>query len=209
MPLTTTPIPVSAPVNGYQDGKLAGICQAWGSMAKLAADFGARIKQLREDVLDESQEEFAVRWGRARKQIGTWESGGQTPHRSTVVRVAREQGWPMAIFDKGGPMPVEALKRPVNERMVREPSAPAYGTAKVSAGQQAFLEAMEVFTGYTGRGELIPPGLAIEHLGRVYNQLVSQSSDNPPADADADAVRRLQELREVAKAEARRHRRGG
>lgn len=37
----------------------------------------------------------------------------------------------------------------------------------------------------------------------------SRSSDSQSADADAADVRRMQELQQVAKAEARRHRRGG
>lgn len=206
MPLTTTLIPVSAPVNGYQDGKLAGICQAWGSMAKLAADFGARIKQLREEILDESQEEFAVRWGRARKQVGTWEAGGQTPHLSTVIRVARAQGWPLAIFEEGGPMPIDAVKRPVNRRS-RSGATPG-GPAPSEAARRYFVEVRAILKAKAAEGEAVSAEVVVDMLDGLWRRLGARPASDA-ADAEAADVREVEQLSQAEESDQGRSQQSG
>ena len=172
MPLTTAQIPVSVSVNGYQDGKLAGICQAWGSMAKLAADFGARIRELR-DLLEESQATFAERWGRTAKQMGVWENGKQRPHYSAVQRAAEKNGWPMAIFEKGGPMPSVALKRPANGRTVREaPSGafyPNYGVRGPGTAARFYRAIIRQLSADFGQGETVTVEEAASYVQALWN----------------------------------------
>jgi transcriptional regulator with XRE-family HTH domain len=86
---------------------------------RVASDVGRRLAELRE-LLGETQRDFAARFGRGWKQVSMWERGHQRPRPSVLVLAAQKNGWPLGIFEEGGPRPAEigvkALKSPVETR---------------------------------------------------------------------------------------------
>ena len=90
------------------------------SAFRLAGDFGKRVADLRH-TLRETQAAFASRWLVGGKQISVWEHGGQAPALRKVQAVAAQQGWDMAMFAEGGPMPSTLVNRPLTGRTPAEP----------------------------------------------------------------------------------------
>jgi transcriptional regulator with XRE-family HTH domain len=96
---------------------------------RVAHDIGRRLAELRE-LLEETQKDFAARFGRGWKQVSMWERGHQRPRPSVLSQAADRNCWPLGIFEEGGPRPAtigrDALKRPAVPRSggVGDTSAP-------------------------------------------------------------------------------------
>jgi transcriptional regulator with XRE-family HTH domain len=86
---------------------------------RVASDIGRRLAELRV-CLDETQKDFAARFGRGWKQVSMWERGHQRPRPSVLSQAADRNCWPLGIFEEGGPRPAtigrDALKGPVETR---------------------------------------------------------------------------------------------
>jgi transcriptional regulator with XRE-family HTH domain len=86
---------------------------------QVAADIGKRLAELRE-LLGEEQRAFAARFGRDWKQVSRWERGPQRPRPSVLRLAAERNGWPLEMFEEGGPSPsgigLDALKRHAERR---------------------------------------------------------------------------------------------
>lgn len=93
---------------------------------QVASDLGERIFELRQH-LGLNQAEMAQLFGREWKQVSQWERGEQKPRPSTLMRAAKAQGWPVEIFQEGGPRPAQTI-RPTGEQTLS-------GLAKLGAGQ--------------------------------------------------------------------------
>jgi transcriptional regulator with XRE-family HTH domain len=101
-----------ATANGNTVIPLSGYCQEAFPMADwvVASDIAARIADLR-TVLGVSQTVLGKRFGKGWKQAGAWERGEQRPHKTTLQHAEDINGWPVAIFAEGGPMPSQVVKR--------------------------------------------------------------------------------------------------
>lgn len=73
-------------------------------------DMAERLADLRR-LLDEDQPTFGKRFGRGRKQVSNWENVRQLPRPAVLEQAASQNGWPIEIFAKGGPMPSDVLGR--------------------------------------------------------------------------------------------------
>lgn len=95
----------------------------------LASDLGDRLMELHA-LLGESPQAFAARFGRGRKQFYKWRKGDQLPARSAVERAAETNGWPMKIFEDGGPRPTldtVPIRQLFRKRMEMADGARAFG----------------------------------------------------------------------------------
>jgi transcriptional regulator with XRE-family HTH domain len=132
---------------------------------RVASDVGRRLAELRE-LLGETQRDFAARFGRGWKQVSMWERGHQRPRPSVLVLAAQKNGWPLGIFEEGGPRPAEigvkALKSPVETRTgdrtaPRSPSDPerAVRRSVLALQEQATLARLRVLELHKA-GEITP-----------------------------------------------------
>lgn len=67
-------------------------------------------------ALELTDADFAALFKRQRNQAGAWRRGEQLPRWSLLEMVAQEQGWPVEIFQDGGPKPASVLNLAVNAR---------------------------------------------------------------------------------------------
>lgn len=194
MPLAAERSTLSGGANGPQYGMLAPVCQAWGFMAPLASDLGERIKALRV-FLGETQEVFAERWARRPKQIGQWENGKQLPTLRAISKAARDNDWPIAMFEEGGPMPAEALTRPAKGHNVREAAAAGYTSSNAAAAYYSDIRAMLVSraSGQVNADVMLD---AWDGLWRRVGGATPASGD-PVDGEDAADVRRAAALRQA------------
>lgn len=79
----------------------------------VAGNIAERLENLRK-CLGLKQPGFAKLFGRGRKQASAWKHKRQTPPPAVLEWAAQQNGWPLAIFAEGGPMPSEIVNRPVN-----------------------------------------------------------------------------------------------
>jgi len=82
-----------------------GVRMAW----TLASNIAERIYQLREVVLGWTQQEFGTEAGVAWGQVSAWENGHARPPRGRLQRLTAKFGWPIDIFQEGGPLPSEVI----------------------------------------------------------------------------------------------------
>jgi hypothetical protein len=62
-----------------------------------------------------SAEEEAARIELRAEQLSRWRTGKEAnPRVRTLARWARQRGWPVTVWQEGGPMPSQFVNRPVN-----------------------------------------------------------------------------------------------
>ena len=91
-----------------------------------ATNIAVRIRDLRKALSGGlTQRQLAVRAGVSGKQVSKWEKGNQVPAQPRLSSWAEREGWPIAIFTEGGPMPASVVNGPVIKRAgeVRERDA--------------------------------------------------------------------------------------
>ena len=59
-----------------------------------------------------TQVQIAEFFARGWKQVSAWERGAQRPPPVVLTRAAKNQGWPIEIFMKGGPRPADTVPLP-------------------------------------------------------------------------------------------------
>lgn len=141
----------------------------------MATDIGDRLRDLR-DAMGWTQDDLAREVGRRSNAVSEWERGARKPPKSVLTRLADDHGWPVAMFQVGGPMPHDVVNRPLTAQAVREPTVPPY---PVSRAEWAYLEAKREVMRYEERGELVPPRVALRLLWEV-----SIAEATPPAAGD-------------------------
>jgi hypothetical protein len=157
----------------------------------MASDLGARLRELREDVLGETQTVFGQRFKRTWKRVSAWENGQSAPPVGALIQAAREAGWPIEMFAEDGPYPKQALeppKRPAEaSKRDRPRSGPGRRSRDQAAARAADLEAAaarvrEQIRGYEARREA-PPIWQI--LGWVKMVEEAAGPSQPAADEEA------------------------
>lgn len=104
----------------------------------VAANIAERLQDLRIALGLRTQIELGRRAGVGKQQVGKWLRGVQSPSRQRLDSWADREGWPIAIFEEGGPMPSTIVNCAVNV-----PSGPSEGQVKAATGvlAQAIVEA--------------------------------------------------------------------
>lgn len=154
---------------------------------RVAADIASRVRELRE-VVGETQEAFASRFGRSWKQVSAWENRRQDPPPAVLVRAASAAGWPLEIFAEGGKRPRELVNAPL-------PPSATEGTAPALSPAPAVVN---VAAGASGGGDPVKA---------AYQRGYDAGFD----DGMAEATRRLQQAESLRSAvsELGRHRGSG
>lgn len=92
-----------------------GYCQEERLPWHMAGNIGARLA-LHRQILGLSQELYGRLFGRGWKQVSAWENGHSKPRPSVISRAASQNGWPLEMFEEGGPMPYKTPTSPVEAR---------------------------------------------------------------------------------------------
>ena len=158
-------------------------------MGQLASDFGDRVREARE-ALGETQPVFAARWERMAKQVSSWENGHQVPHHSVVRRVAEKNGWPLAMFEEGGPRPVDALQGPLTASVVRERVHTPFAAENAAAA--LYVRSLKELMDYLETGRDVPAMVALDALTGLWARVVElapqlRQSGGAPADKASGA----------------------
>ena len=97
-----------------------------------ATNIAERMSDLR-DAMGWDQADVAKLVDRTWQTVSDWERAVRPPPKNVLVRLAREQSWPITIFTEGGPMPASVVNGPVIKRPgeVRQPNA-AYGVGSLT-----------------------------------------------------------------------------
>lgn len=108
---------------------------------KVAKDIGERIAELRKALGGISQKEFAEMVGVYPPQVSNWETGKQKPPRRKLEEWSKRFQWRREIFAEAGPRPSEAVNRPVNASVLREPMSGRYGVGSLAQTPEAAIRA--------------------------------------------------------------------
>lgn len=79
----------------------------------IASDIGERLAELR-DALGITSEELAKRAGVWPPQVSNWITKKQKPTKRRLVDWALREGWPIEMFQEGGPRPATVVTRHVS-----------------------------------------------------------------------------------------------
>lgn len=140
-----------------------------------APDIGRRIAALRQ-LLGETQEVFGERWAVGPDQVSEWELGKSKPPRSRVELAAKTNGWPLEVFQEGGPDPVVVMGSPLADR-------DAQGST-VGEGWADYRASAPL----TEQGERIARAIAAIELGLAELRAATESQRDRATAGDAGEV---------------------
>lgn len=118
----------------------------------LAKDIGTRLVELR-GILGWSQTELGEAVDRDRGAIGRWERGKGAPPMGVLYKLTAEYGWPMAMFEQGGPRPSAVVTPPQRLEGARSPTG---ATIPVDHIERVLLGAVGRVMGYAETDSPIP-----------------------------------------------------
>lgn len=78
-----------------------------------AENIADRIADLKEALGYRHNPELAKRAGVGKQQVSFWLNGKQRPPKQRLESWAEREGWPIAIFQQGGPMPSSVVNSTV------------------------------------------------------------------------------------------------
>ena len=114
-----------------------------------AENIADRIDDLKKALGIRHNRELAERAGVGKQQVGAWIRGQQRPSQSRLASWAKREGWPISIFEEGGPMPHLVVNGTVNT-----PSRPTDG--EIGAALEVLVRAIQ-------RPVVPPPDLEARH----------------------------------------------
>ena len=77
-----------------------------------APDNPDRLREMRE-AAGWTQKDFAVVVGRRISSVSSWERGSAATPRGVFERLCARFGWPLEMFEEGGPRPKDVIKGPI------------------------------------------------------------------------------------------------
>jgi transcriptional regulator with XRE-family HTH domain len=140
---------------------------------KVAGNIAKRIRDLCE-ALGVDQKDLAPRAGVHPQQVSAWVTGKQRPTRTRLESWAIREGWPVAIFAEGGPMPLDVVKTPVNAISTANLGgglAPATEPSRGSLGPPCHTEAYAAFL--ERLAELVRLGVPSMTIDEVRSRLTA------------------------------------
>ena len=158
----------------------------------VASDIADRIKNLREFLGGDTrkailQETLARRAGVRTSQVSQWERGAQSPSKSRLERWAEREGWPVEIFQDGGPMPTEVLAAS-GSGGARGPEARGGTDGASNDANEILARFYEVMAEAIRCGRPLPPELAVL-IQRMHGLALGEGDPvAPPAKDEGGAA---------------------
>jgi transcriptional regulator with XRE-family HTH domain len=144
----------------------------------LASDIAGRIRRIREALGAPgeplSQSELARRAGVRASQVSQWERGAQRPSRSRLERWADREGWPIAVFQEGGPLPSPALRDDAGAESPR----PVDGATVPRDLDELLARFYHLMADAAARGQPVPAELA-RLMDGMYRAAITSRSKVP------------------------------
>lgn len=139
-----------------------------------ATDLGSRLQDLRR-ALGWTQDDLALEVGRRSNTVSDWERGVRSPSRRILANLCHKHGWPIEMFEPGGPMPKEVVNRPLTTRVRESPTAAA--PRRPGAALRYYNEVWRTLMIRVERGESISAEVMLDSWTGLWKRVVAEAPE--------------------------------